>query len=179
MGNDLISARQELTHHNDALHDMAFILDKQEQYSRKSSVRILGVKEGKDECVEDVFIACVKEQIGVSVDKHDIDIVHRVGRFEEGKPRPILIKFLSHKTKEVVMRKKKEAKDRAKDVKIVEDLANGIRKIYTFLNANRRDLKLEYVWTIDGRIKYKFFGNNRPFEIRSYADYYRLINNTK
>ena len=51
--------------------------------------------------------------------------------------------------------------------------------MYTFLNANRRDLKLEHVWTINGRIKYKFFGNNRPFEIRSYADYYHLINNTK
>ena len=95
---------------------MGFILHKQKQCSRKSSVRILGVKEEKDECVEEVCIDCVKEQIGVNVDKQDIDIVHRVGRFQEGKPRPILIKFLSHKTKEIVTRMRKEAKD----VKIVE-----------------------------------------------------------
>ena len=29
--------------------------------------------------------------------------------------------------------------------------------MYSFLNASRAQLNLEFVWTIDGKIKYKFF----------------------
>ena len=117
-------------------------------------------------------ISCVRDQLGLELDKNEIDIVHRIGRVLEGKTRPILIKFVSHKTKERIMRKKKEAKD----VRFVEDLAYGIKKMYSFLNANPSELNLEFVWTIDGKIKYKFFNHYRRIEIRNYSDYHRLVN---
>ena len=165
-------AREESLSTKCKMMDLNFAMDQQEQYSRKSSIRILGVDEEKAENCEAVCIEAIKVNLGIDICDKDIDIVHRIGRPNTGKARPILVKFLSHKPKEIIMRKRKEAKG----IKIVEDLAYGIKKVFDFLNAHRRDIDLEYVWTIDGRIKYKFTGDPRPHEIRSYADYDRLIN---
>ena len=68
------------------------------------------------------------------------------------------------------MRKKKDATT----VKIWEDLAPGIKIIFDEVSMNRRCLNLDSVWTIDGRAKFRYVGNPRPFEIRCYADYNKL-----
>ena len=55
----------------------------------------------------------------------DIDIVHRVGQFFGKYPHANLVKFLSHKSKENIIKRKKEAKS----IKITEDLARGIKSM--------------------------------------------------
>lgn len=74
-----------------------------EQYSRKSSVRVFGIKEEKDEDIGDVVTTFFK----------DIDIVNRVGKTTHDKRKScaVIVKFLSHKSKEAVMRKKYLLKD--------------------------------------------------------------------
>ena len=156
----------------DHCKDLQFLMDRHEQYSRKSSVRIRGVSEENNEDLESVTLNILQKEIGVVVTQNEIDIVHRVGRRQENRPRPILIKFLSHKTKEKVMR----AKKKATTVKINEDLAPGIKRILDEVSSNRRFLNIDSVWTIDGRIKFRFVNNPRTFEIRSYADYHNLFN---
>ena len=46
------------------------------------------------------------------------------------------------------------------------------------VSKNRRYLNIDSVWTIDGKIKFRYVGNPHPFEIRSYSDYYKVINPT-
>ena len=152
--------------------DLKFLMDQQEQYSRKSSVRIRGVPEQNGEDIEALTVDTMMKEIGINIQQNEIDIVHRVGRRQENKPRPILVKFLSHKTKEKVMR----AKKRATNIKINEDLAPGIKRLFDEVSTNRRFLNIESVWTIDGRIKFRFVNNSTTFEIRSYADYHNLFN---
>ncbi len=93
----------------------------------------------------------------------------------QGKQRPILVKFLSHKLKDIVRRKRKETKE----ICIVEDLAPGIQNMFDFPNSSGSDLNLEFVLTINGSIKYNFFGNTRPYEFRSYADYHYLVTKSR
>lgn len=151
--------------------DIGFLLDRQEQYSRKSSVRLFNVEEKQDERVEEAVITKLKEEIGVEVESADIDIVHRIGRREDDRPRAILVKFLCHKTKEKIMKRKREAKN----IRIVEDLAPGIKRLFNYVNSLRSSSNLESVWTIDGRVKFKFCGNHRTFEIRCFADLDKLV----
>ena len=104
------SAREEAFNNGCRIKDVDFILDKQEQYNKKSSVRLLNVEEETEENVEEKCIAVIKEQIGVDIAKTEIDIIHRVGRVQgrqNGKPRQILVKFVSHKSKENIMRRKR------------------------------------------------------------------------
>ena len=145
------------------------------QYSRKNSVRIRGVSKQNEENIESVTIDTLKKEIGVKVEKHDIDIVHRVGRRQENRPRSILVKFLIHKTEKTVMRTKKNATN----VKISEDLAPGIKHIFDEVSSNRGFLNFDSIWTIDGRIKFRFVNKPRTFEIRSYADYHNIVNAKK
>lgn len=152
--------------------NLQFGLDRQEQYSRKNSIRIYDVKEEEEEAIEDLCIKLLKEEVGVDVKASDIDIVHRVGRRDPNKPRAIILKFMSHKSKEAVMRKKRDAKN----IKIREDLAPGIKRMFDEVSVNRRSLNIESVWTIDGRIRYRHVNSPRTFEIRSYTDYDNLRN---
>ena len=152
--------------------DLQFLVDRQEQYSRKNSIRITGVTEETGESIENKTISILKKEIDVDISSEEIEIVHRVGRVHNGNPRSILVKFLSHKTKESVMRRKKNARN----VKIYEDLAPGIKMIFNEVSKNRRLLNVDSVWTIDGKIKYRFTNNPRTFEIRSYSDYHCLFN---
>ncbi len=152
--------------------DMNFSLDRLEQYSRKSSIRLLNVKEDKGENVEEKIIRRLKDEINVDICPEEIDIAHRVGRAYENKPRSILVKFISHKSKEKVMRRKKEAKS----VRIYEDLVPGVKKLFDHVSSQRRFLNVESVWTIDGRIRYRLINNPRINEIRSHTDFNDLIN---
>ncbi len=158
---EIVTPREDIYLNCNAMHEFEFNLDRQEQYSRKKSVCSLGVVEEKEENVEEKSVAVLESEIGVTIRNEEIDIVQRVKRYQEGKPRPILIL-----TKENIMRKRKEAKG----IKIVEDLAFRVRNILTYLNARRRELNLECVWMIDGKVKYKYFNFPRSFEIRSYLD---------
>ncbi len=62
----------------------------------------------------------------------------------------MLVKLISHKTKELILRSKKIATN----VKVKEDLAPRIKKPFYDINMQRL-LNLESVWTIDGQIKFK------------------------
>ena len=98
--------------------DLQFVIDRHEQYSRKNSIRLRGVVEEMGEDIEKVTLETLKKELDLDLVRSEIDIVHRVGR-RDSNPRSILVKFLSHKTKERVMRCKKKATH----IKIHEDLA--------------------------------------------------------
>ncbi len=66
-------------------------------------------------------------------------------------------------------------KKKATEVKVKEDLAPGIKKVFDDLNMNRQLLNLESVWTIDGRIEFKHLKNPMPFEIRSFSEFEYLM----
>ena len=64
-------------------------------------------------------------------------------------------------------------------ITITEDLAPGKKRILNEVSWNRRFLNVESVWTIDGRIKYRYSNNTHSFKIRSYADCHQLITSRK
>ena len=126
-----------------------FEINRLEQYSRKSSIRVYGIEESQEEKVGEKALSKIKEEINVEISPDDVDIVHRVGKRSEERPRSILVKFSSHKPKERVLK----SKNHAKDTRISEDLAARTR---TMPQANKVALNIEKAWTLDGKMKYKF-----------------------
>ena len=127
------------------------------QYTRKNSVRLFGVTEGDQESPEKEAIKIFKESLHIEVEEKEIEIAHRAGKFrQEGlrnprKARPLLIKFLSHKTKSTIMQAKKEFK--GTDFWLAEDLTRENAERVRILNGMRKENKIKSVWTIDGKIK--------------------------
>ena len=112
------------------------------------------------------MIKKIKEEIDVDVTGDETDMVHRVGKKSVERSRGILVRFVSHKSKEKIMRKKKEALN----IRISKNLSNGTRKMFIILYEKKQILGIDKVWTIDSRIKYKYVNSDRILEIRSADD---------
>ena len=99
--NRLFAAVTSLTYENDSL----------QQYSRRESVRIFGIRQADGETAEQVEQKAlgVFKEAGADVKEEDIAAVHRVGMVRRG-PRPILVKFVSRRKMHEVMEKKKSLK---------------------------------------------------------------------
>lgn len=50
-----------------------------EQYSRKNNLRVLGLEEEEEENLEDKFIDAIANSLDVTVVKQEIEIIHRIG----------------------------------------------------------------------------------------------------
>ena len=57
-----------------------FEINRLEQYSRKSSIRVYGIEESQEEKVGEKAMSKIKEEINVEISPDDVDIVHRVGK---------------------------------------------------------------------------------------------------
>ena len=130
--------------------------DANEQYSRRESIKIFGIKEEKDEDVEkkamDVFA-----DAGVEVKPEDFQAIHRNG--PPKKPgdtsyRPIMVTFVSRRKKQETMKKKKVLKEAEGYDKIYihEDLTPLRSKLLKYIKNYKEQFNLKYVWTSEGRI---------------------------
>ena len=112
--NRLFAAVTSLTYENDRL----------QQYSRRESVRIFGIRQAEGETAEQVEQKAlgVFKEAGADVKEEDIAAVHRVGKVGRGL-RPILVKFVSRRKRREVMEKKSlKGKDGYQKVYINDDL---------------------------------------------------------
>ena len=149
----------------DGLNGKMALLDKTmeahnnlEQYTRKNSVRLFGVKELDDGATSETAESrAIKEHLQIELNEDEIEIAHRVGKYKpEGKldckkARPVLIKFLSHKSKEKVMKQKRRFK--GSDYWITEDLTSINAEKLKSLNELRKAGKIKNAWSTDGKIR--------------------------
>lgn len=111
----LLSAVTSLTYENDRL----------QQYTRRESVRIHGIKSATGETVEEVEQKALEvfSAVGAKIEPADLAAVHRAGKEKRGS-RPILVKFVSRRKRREVMEKKKilRENDQHRGIYINDDL---------------------------------------------------------
>ena len=130
-----------LTYKNDAL----------EQYSRRESIRINDIQQANVErpnVTEDKVIQILKKT-GVDVKREDITACHRVGKHKDDGTRPVIVKFISRKTRTAIMRSKKLIKDQHPKVFINDDLTSLRSRLFGYVKHLHT---IDNAWTIDGRI---------------------------
>ena len=121
------------------VQDLNFEINRLEQYSRKSSIRIYEIREEEREKVTEKVLNTVKEEIGVELTADEIDITHKAGQKRQDMSRGILVKFVSHKSKEKTMKQKKQAKN----IRISEDLSVGTRQMLSDIHAKKTAIGVE------------------------------------
>lgn len=85
-----------------------------EQYSRKSNIKIMDVTEEHEETAEiltDNILTILYRKAGVAVDPRNIVAIHRFPG-KAGKPKPVLIKMLNNHETTKIMKKRKVMKTR-------------------------------------------------------------------
>ena len=121
-----------------------------EQYTRKSSVRIFGLEDEKNEEIA-ITIAKVNnllnDKLHMDTKESDINIAHRLGPYTNKKCRPVIVRFMSRQHKiETIKRRKALAKSR---YVIKEDLTKENENlIYELQNSDN----VEAAWSNEGKI---------------------------
>jgi hypothetical protein len=141
-GLGLEAAVRRLTYENDRL----------QQYTRRESVRVFGIKQAEKETAEQVEekVMSVMRDAGVEIEGDDIAACHRAGKSVNG-ARPILVKFVSRKKRRELMMKKKSLKGKEKYIGVfIGDDLTPLRS--RLLGYVKRLPCVEKAWCIDGRI---------------------------
>jgi hypothetical protein len=106
----------ELTPLQNQIDYLKIKLDDQEQYSRRTNLKISGIKEqGREEKTDDLVLDVINNLIlkhqGVSLNYSHIGRTHRVGppptTSKKNRPRDIIIRFISYRDRDLVFRNKK------------------------------------------------------------------------
>ena len=90
--------KQQVKERDAAIASLRAKVDDLEQYTRRNSVRIMGIPETSNEDIDKITIAIAKK-IGAEIDIDQIDRSHRVGLKKDGGARPIIVKFTSYRAK--------------------------------------------------------------------------------
>ena len=141
---------------NETLH---LEIDKLEQYGRRNCLLFHGVKEqegaatrSQTENTDAIVVSIMKEKLGLEISEADLDSSHRLGRKVPNvqprpRPRPIIVKFLSHNIRSQVYRNKRKLKGLG--LGISESLTKKRAELYSTVS---RHPNVSTVWTNDGRI---------------------------
>jgi hypothetical protein len=131
---------------------LRFQLDKQEQYSRRESIRIQGIKEEEEEEVEEKVFKMFSD-MGCDLKKEDVSAVHRTGKKKRDQDRHILVKFVSRRNKQHVMKKKRALKElpQYRKVYVNDDLTALRMRLLSYVK--KVDSVERAQTTPDGRIR--------------------------
>lgn len=121
-----------------------------EQYTRKSSVRIFGLPDERDEKYEntcDKIHSLLQSKLSMDIQNSDIDIAHRLGRFDSKKNRPVIVKFMSRRKKMECIANRYKLK--GSPVVIKDDLTQENQYL---LDTCRYDDRVHRSWTDNGKL---------------------------
>ena len=147
--------KEEVTYLRGKVNDITAETDRQEQYSRRKGLLIHGTPKNKNENTDVLAMEAIDTKVDIKITENDIDRTHRIGKQKNnGKPRPVIIKFVRYNDRKKVFSSKKLLKDSG--VTITESLTAFRMKKLT--NA-RETFGFRNVWTVDGRIFYSENGS--------------------
>mgnify|MGYP002716418461 CR=1 FL=1 len=150
----IASIRRELDTLYDDQRRIESQLEDLNQYSRRNCLLIHGIPEQPNEDVENLVMKTVSEKLKVQMDIVQIDRCHRIGApkrrmadvVQEGK-RPIIVKFISYRQRNLVWRAKSLLK--GSSVLITESLTPQRQRV---LRLAKDRFGFRQVWSQDGKI---------------------------
>ena len=132
------------------IEDLKFQINNLEQYTRRNSIRIHGMREqGRGRNVENTH-SMVADFLYYDLGlEPDIEIAHRIGvkSRDPNKPRTIIVKFVRRSDKLDVMLRRKSLK--GKGISISDDLTVKNVKL---INEVRDHERIEAAWSWDGKV---------------------------
>ena len=153
--------------------------DNLEQYTRKNSLEIHGIPEEIYTSTEDVIVK-LGEQLQVPISPEDMEISHKLYSGKNN-PKSIIVKFVSHKKKSQLYKKRTELKEinladifpgssmaviaKSRGIFINENLTPYRKHIMKKANELKKDRMIQSVWTLDGKIFVKTSPEGSPISI--------------
>ena len=100
IASELIAVKEE----NCALRELVL---KQETYSRRKNLKILGLSCNSEQPLDQVLVETF-ERAGIEISLNNIERAHYIGRPRDKEARPVLVRFVNWKDKEKILRGKEK-----------------------------------------------------------------------
>ncbi|KAK3097281.1 hypothetical protein FSP39_008330 [Pinctada imbricata] len=139
-----------------------------EQYSRKSNIKIFGVEEKERENTNEVVRSMMKDVAKIDVSESEIVACHRIPGGKNGLPRPIILKVKNSDVKAKIMRKRSEVKSKGHGIRLADDVTRANSILIQKLNDNHHiEQGYYYNGSVFGRMK---SGQKMKFDIHDDID---------
>ena len=104
--------KEEVTDLRGKVDDIIAERDRYEQHSRRNCLIIHGIPENKNENTDVLAMEIIDTKMEIKITQNDIDRTHRIGKLKtNGKPRPVIIKFVRYNDRKKVFSSKNLLKD--------------------------------------------------------------------
>ena len=124
-----------------------------EQYGRRNNVRLSGLdfdnKHETSQATIDGVIGIFNDTMGLDLSPYDIDIAHRLGKYDNKKIRAVIIKFVSRQTKYLVMKNAKHLK--GTKLSLNEDLTRMNQQVLASMRLKDKD-NITKAWSFEGKL---------------------------
>ena len=130
--------------------------DSLEQYSRRTSIRITGMKECPQSEVEASVVSIIRDKLELDLDSSAVDRCHPVGG-KGGGSRSITVKFVSYRHKCLILQNRRKLQGTG--LRINEDLTKNRYRLY---KKAVDGFGIRSVWTLDGKVFVKIKGKKFP-----------------
>ena len=112
------------------------------------------------------------ERVGMPIAPIEVSVAHRLGKYNGGKPRPVIIKFTRRCVKSCLMRNKYKLKHvQGWEGVYVEESLTGWRR--EFVRCLKEDKELNRVSTVDGKII--FNKGPKTYELNTGDDFINVL----
>lgn len=140
-------------------------LDKLEQYTRRSSVRIHNVDKSKWESNYQDLVEELASNMETDMSPENIIKCHPVGQSSDDNKCQLLVKFQNEKIRDNFLKNKKTLNNvpSLKHIRINEDLTPTRHYILRQMLKLRSDGLIDSVWSYNGTINYKFESLGKKF----------------
>lgn len=142
-------------------------LEGTEHYIRSKNIRVYGIIEQETEVLLEKMCDVLKSKLKTNITTDDVDQIYRVGKRSAESTRPIIVKFVNIKTKNLILKNRKMLK--GTKIVITEDLT---REKHAILKEAVLKLGNRNVWTMDGTVYVNV--KNKKFRIRCREDLEKL-----
>lgn len=191
MKNQFSSVPQQIQKLEEALEGKSLVIKNltsrmlaMEQYSRKSSIELRNVHHRENENAEEIVMK-IASKLEIPLEKSCIDAAHRLPKWNEQSTPSIIVKFISRKTKEQFMEKRKTVilnsaiigADTNGKILIGESLAPYYKDLLWKAKLRANDAGYQYVWWSDGSVLARKEPKSRIIKIRTYEDIEKIHNN--
>lgn len=144
---EIVSIKSSTAHLTSQQETLQTRLDDLEDRSRRNNVVIHGIEDSKEswQDTEEKALAALHSVLGVEVSPSEVERAHRIGTLSSSKPRPIIMKFCSFKTRDKVLSARSKLKESG--ISVSEDFSPATRQA-------RKKLS-EFAKRVPGSPKYK------------------------
>lgn len=149
----------EITQLNNKIDDLELKLDIAEQYSRRNCIRIAGLPESEDEDTTRVTMELINDTMALDppLELQEVDRLHRVGKPDSQKPRGIIVKFATYRSRARVFNAKAALSGKLfgpaqKKVFINDDLTRQRSKLLYEARQLKKKRLIQDAWTREGTV---------------------------